>query len=454
MAGFAGTSSIGRLFAATTLAVVMFIIANAYLARESRSIDRFGESVSENAGPSVVQLTAVHAALQNMTAGVGLAFNSAAEGHPIDRSFFAEDDGRLHAALSAYLALPFYPGEQALYRPIDENIDTFERAVDRTLVLLERGALKDARTTMRSETIPFGLRASAALKRVIDFDVAQITRMSGEMISVRRRFSFFSYGLDVLAVLVALVLILLTSRALTIYSRLAEERRLRAERRAGELEQFAGRIAHDLKNPLGALSLRLEVVRRRHDEETFSRLSQPVQSMNSMIDDLLDFALSGARPQPGTANIREVVDEAIAMLREEAASAETTVDASACEPVNVACSRGALTSVITNLLHNALKFIVEKSGERKITIRAGERGGRVRVEMEDTGPGIPPGTERSVFEPFFRGAGSKAGGFGLGLATVRRIVEACGGSVGVESRLGQGSTFFVELPAAPPPASE
>ena len=209
-----------------------------------------------------------------------------------------------------------------------------------------------------------------------------------------------------------------------------------------------------MKNPLGALSLRLEVVRRRYDEETFSRLSKPVQSMNSMIDDLLDFALSGARPQPGTANIREVVDEAIAMLREEAASAETTVDASACEPVNVACSRGALTSVITNLLHNALKFIVEKSGERKITIRAGERGGRVRVEMEDTGPGIPPGTERSVFEPFFRGAGSKAGGFGLGLATVRRIVEACGGSVGVESRLGQGSTFFVELPAAPPPASE
>src|SRR6185312_10540701 len=139
-------------------------------------------------------------------------------------------------------------------------------------------------------------------------------------------------------------------------------------------------------------------------KEIFSRLSQPVQSMNRMIDDLLEFAVSGAQPKAGVANVREVVGDAIAMLREEAASVETTIDASDCAEVSVACSRGALMSVVTNLLHNALKFIVEARGERKITIRAGEQGGRVRIEIEDTGPGLPPGSERILFEPFVRGA--------------------------------------------------
>ena len=72
----------------------------------------------------------------------------------------------------------------------------------------------------------------------------------------------------------------------------------------------------------------------------------------------------------------------------------------------------------------------------------------VCVEIEDNGPGLPPGAEERVFEPFRRLAQSSQPGIGLGLATVKKLVEAYQGRVGVSSRLGRGSTFWFELPRA------
>jgi signal transduction histidine kinase len=76
-------------------------------------------------------------------------------------------------------------------------------------------------------------------------------------------------------------------------------------------------------------------------------------------------------------------------------------------------------------------------------------GRLVRFEVRDTGPGLDPGTEGQVFRPFVRRAGAEVQGIGLGLATVKRTVEAYGGDVGVRSTKGVGSTFWVELPSAP-----
>jgi len=72
----------------------------------------------------------------------------------------------------------------------------------------------------------------------------------------------------------------------------------------------------------------------------------------------------------------------------------------------------------------------------------------VRVEVADTGPGLPPGSEQLVFEPFRRAGNSHLPGLGIGLATVKRIVEAYGGRLGVWSTPGRGSTFWFELPEA------
>ena len=186
------------------------------------------------------------------------------------------------------------------------------------------------------------------------------------------------------------------------------------------------------------------------------KLARQSERMGEIIDDLLTFASAGARPLPdATADLRKLVDEVVAdfLPAAEAMHAELRVDEFA--PMQVACTPAALTSVLSNLVGNAVKYLGEgRHPVEWIAIHVLARGDVARIEVEDTGPGIPPGAEQRVFEPFQRLDASKPG-IGLGLATVKKLVEAYGGRVGVHSILGKGSTFWVELPIAPssPPAA-
>jgi two-component system phosphate regulon sensor histidine kinase PhoR len=107
-----------------------------------------------------------------------------------------------------------------------------------------------------------------------------------------------------------------------------------------------------------------------------------------------------------------------------------------------------LRRVLDNLLSNAIKFTPEGG---KITLKLSQKDDCVLLQVCDTGIGIPPVEQRHIFERFYQVDGSarrKYGGMGLGLALVKEIVEAHGGAVGVESKVGEGSTFTVSLPAA------
>jgi signal transduction histidine kinase len=118
------------------------------------------------------------------------------------------------------------------------------------------------------------------------------------------------------------------------------------------------------------------------------------------------------------------------------------------KPIFLPCSEGVLSSIILNLIRNALKYILDGlDSVRYINIRVRDLVNFVRVEVEDNGPGIEPGKLKSIFEPYFRASTSRPG-LGLGLATVKRFVEAHGGKLGVSSHLGKGSCFWFELPKA------
>jgi signal transduction histidine kinase len=119
----------------------------------------------------------------------------------------------------------------------------------------------------------------------------------------------------------------------------------------------------------------------------------------------------------------------------------------------VACNEGLLTAALSNLVRNAIAHL-DGGAEKRVDILAVDAGDRVHIEVRDTGPGLPPGAEASVFEPFVRGPRPQQPGLGLGLATVKRIVETHGGAVGVESRTGAGCRFWIDLPrvAGPAPA--
>jgi signal transduction histidine kinase len=94
-----------------------------------------------------------------------------------------------------------------------------------------------------------------------------------------------------------------------------------------------------------------------------------------------------------------------------------------------------------------MKYMGERD-VRRIAVRAVDTGDAIRIEVSDTGPGIPEDALPHLFEAYFRIAGKSHAGLGLGLPTVKKLVEGHGGRVGVKSQVGKGTTFWVELPYA------
>lgn len=108
-----------------------------------------------------------------------------------------------------------------------------------------------------------------------------------------------------------------------------------------------------------------------------------------------------------------------------------------------------LVSILSNLVSNAIKYMGDAPLKR-VMVRSSIKGKAVRIEVRDTGPGVPPELRVRVFDPYVRGVSSSIPGMGLGLATVRRLTEAHGGTVGLEPNAGVGgSVFWFELPLVP-----
>ncbi|WP_373048536.1 PAS domain-containing sensor histidine kinase [Vulgatibacter sp.] len=230
------------------------------------------------------------------------------------------------------------------------------------------------------------------------------------------------------------------------------------EVRADELELFAARIAHDIKNPIATLGLRLEVLERRAALDPASlasvrQMGEQVERMGGLVDGLLAFARSGARPAPGVrTELRDAVHGALSDLRPGADQAHVELRAEAIPEIEVACAPGVLASVLTNLVRNAVDALQGVPPERRLVeVRARRDEARVHVEVEDSGPGIPKELHADIFRPYVRGPGPSASGLGLGLATVKRLVEAHGGDVGVRSEPGRGTAFWVDLPVSRDP---
>jgi signal transduction histidine kinase len=216
-----------------------------------------------------------------------------------------------------------------------------------------------------------------------------------------------------------------------------------------DLAHFAGRVAHDIRGPLHTALLSVEVAEAAPDRERQQRaLNAGVQSlrrMGSLIDDLFEFARAGGKPVSGeTTDTADLVRSLIESLAADAHDGRVELTTSQLTDVRVDCAPGVLTSIVSNLARNAIRHMGD-SAERRVDIRVRAVAERCRIEVEDTGPGIPPGQEHRIFEPHVQ-LDRHGGGIGLGLATVDRLVRAHGGSLGVESPPGRGALFWVELP--------
>ena len=231
-----------------------------------------------------------------------------------------------------------------------------------------------------------------------------------------------------------------------------EDRALRQTGRQKDL--FIATLAHELRQPIGAMVSAVAVLRQRTNEQAESQarvvVERQVNHLRHLLDDLNDMA----RIAEGKIDLerepldaREVITEAVATVSPLVQTRQHALEVALPDrEMPLVADRTRLQQVLTNLLTNAAKYT--PSGGR-IAVRAGYDGDGAVIEVSDNGRGIAPGALSQIFEAFVQEADLQRSGLGLGLHVVRRLVELHGGSVVARSAgRGQGSTFTVTLPAA------
>lgn len=217
------------------------------------------------------------------------------------------------------------------------------------------------------------------------------------------------------------------------------------------LSLFAGQVSHDLRTPLTAIlanaeMLSMEPVVAEDADLTWmvEGIDRAARRMNAMIEHMLAYAHEGGRPDLLATSLTEVFELALADL---APSLEECAGEVVLGPLpRVQADPGQMYAVAVNLLSNALKFARPETPPR-VRVEARRVDDRWRVGVSDNGVGVDPERQETMFVLFGR-ADKRVDGSGIGLASAKRIVEAHGGRVGMESRPGGGgTTVWFELPA-------
>ncbi len=228
----------------------------------------------------------------------------------------------------------------------------------------------------------------------------------------------------------------------------------RALRRSNDdLEHFAYIASHDLKEPLRTITTHLQLIDRalgdkigEHERDLFEFVVSASRRMSLLIDDVLTYSRLGQQASPPElVDLSEVVSWTLGNLNESIEYAKATIRVDALPQVLGDPVR--LGQVFQNLIGNALKYC---SPDRppEISISAtSATSGVWEVSVRDNGIGIAEEHQASVFNPFKRLHGQEIPGTGIGLAVCRRIIEAQGGEIWLESEQGKGTTFTFTLPA-------
>jgi len=432
------------LLAAFGAVVLSFVAASLYAEHRLREIDDAVRNISGAGLPGIERLTSARTSLRRVFELTRELVDQATEGRTPDRRRISVMRSELDRDVVAHRSLPFSHNAEDLDADLRRGLIEVDAAVERVLIRVDAGDLPGAHSRLLYDLRPAIEQVDDVLLRSIATDVGQVHHLATKIGSIRRRSTRVAFFLDGASVLLAVVAGGLALRAVGHYVRLLRER-------ADELDMFAGRVAHDVLSPLSTMRLLFDVIAETADERlkpALERGRSSLERVRQIVDTMLAFARAGAHPDPDAqAEARDVLKSVLDDLRAAARAARVEINVESFPPLLVACAPGALYSVLSNLVQNSIKYMGD-STLRLVTVRGLQRGRRMRVEIEDTGPGIPAAYERAIFQPYVREGQSRQPGIGLGLATVRRIVVAHGGEVGVRSCIGPGACFWLELPLA------
>ena len=239
-------------------------------------------------------------------------------------------------------------------------------------------------------------------------------------------------------------------RTLCVIQDQTERKRVESIRR-----DFVANASHELKTPVSGILVTAETVEQAIAEDVGSarrfaaNLVREARRLSALVQDLLDLArLEEGKEGNSTVDLKRVIAVEVDELKDRIEQKGLILSVDLPDEATVIGVKEDLALMVRNLLENAVGYTATGS----ISVGLRDTGQEFRLDVSDTGVGIPTSDLERVFERFYRVDRARSrdtGGTGLGLAIVRHVVETCGGSVKVTSELGDGSTFTVLLPYPP-----
>lgn len=233
-----------------------------------------------------------------------------------------------------------------------------------------------------------------------------------------------------------------------------ETARQQAEETSSMKSQFMATMSHELRTPLNAIIGFTDMIRGGYAGDLTDQQKEYVDDIHAsstllyvLIGDVLDMQRLDVAEEPEQmVNLRELASEAVSIVTVAARENSVDIEIDVAERLYLTTRRSGLLRVLVNLLTNAVKYIGDGD---KVGLRFVRRpDNRIGLEVWDNGMGIPADRIDSIFEPFVRLHGDTSGpsGTGIGLALVRQVVDKLGGHITVETDLGKGSCFRIDLP--------
>jgi len=283
---------------------------------------------------------------------------------------------------------------------------------------------------------PFSAREGKAYFLYLGYSLKSLE----EMIVYSRRNFFFIFGLiSVIGIIFFLGLYQLQRHYLE-KKREAEEEKKEKERYR-EISAFTSGVAHEIKNPLNSISLIFELLKKKappYLQEEVGEGKEEIQKISRIIDQFAS-SLRPLKLSKETFLLEEVVSSVRESLVKESDKAEVEIRYLESSAIDLKADKGLMSQALHNLLSNS----IEASSGGVISIKAQQKKKTAIIKIEDSGRGIAEEDKQHIFEPFFS---RKKKGLGIGLYLTKKIVEAHEGKIEVQSKIGQGTTFLLQIP--------
>ncbi|XXX78889.1 ATP-binding protein [Sorangium sp. So ce134] len=305
------------------------------------------------------------------------------------------------------------------------------------------------------ELRPLRRELDRSLDRLIDHKESDIEAAYAGARAERARLALWLYSLLGLLASAGLgIAWYFTKRLGGLYHQVREAREA-ARKAVMTRDELMGIVAHDLRNPLSAITLKAARLRKAADSEGVRQQADSIENvakrMEQLIRTMLDVGTLTAGKfsvTPAPCAVDDLLRETLELFGPLAESKQVRLDQSVKAPgLAIFAERGRVLQVLSNLLGNALKFTPQGG---RVTLSVDRQGTMARFAVIDTGPGIPRENLASIFERFWKDEASGEKGTGLGLYIAKGIVDAHGGRIWVESEVGGGARFYVTLSLADP----